>query len=38
MPVQMPSKFRLVINLGTAKSLGIAIPPSLLQDADKVIS
>lgn len=38
MPVQMPSKFRLVVNLGAAKSLGIAIPPSLLQDADKVIS
>ncbi|HEY8244047.1 MAG TPA: ABC transporter substrate-binding protein [Casimicrobiaceae bacterium] len=37
LPVQRPSKFRLVVNQGAAKSLGIAIPQSLLQDADKVI-
>ena len=37
LPFEMPSRFELIVNLRTAKSLGLALPPSLVARADEVI-
>jgi putative tryptophan/tyrosine transport system substrate-binding protein len=37
LPVQLPTKYEMAVNLQTAKALGLAVPPSILLRADEVI-
>ncbi len=37
LPVQQPSKFNLVVNLSTAKALGVTVPEPLLASADELV-